>query len=349
MGAFKYNFGQDTSLTNDLLSLIKRAKKYVKICSFLVHDKEVVDLLENKAKEIAVFILSNRQSNEVYEYEADIPMDANAQTNNLVHLELSGAHVRLLDGLHAKLIIIDGEYACLTSANLSHNSLRKNIETGVFLQGKDLIEAELLFDTLFAGADGHLDILKNALVFNRKSVPIDDSFIKGFQGNLCITLAPNSDDRSVISNCSTKTLFSQIISIIDNASRSLYIVTWHFNLLDKYGKDMLRAFSYSLIRAAERGVDINFFSDPLGEERSVKRNMGSESFLKSVIPSCKIIHVNNNHSKCVINENEGLILTGNIDYSHGLEHGFELGCIMDSEQLKVQQEIIKRMTIVGKS
>ena len=40
-----------------------------------------------------------------------------------------------------------------------------------------------------------------------------------------------------------------------------------------------------------------------------------------------------NHSKCVMSESEGILFTANIDGNHGMKNGFEVGCVLEEEDL----------------
>ena len=55
-----------------------------------------------------------------------------------------------------------------------------------------------------------------------------------------------------------------------------------------------------------------------------------------------------NHSKCVLSENQGVIFSANIDGKNGLLSGFEIGCILTEEQREQANNRINQILKDGK-
>lgn len=58
---------------------------------------------------------------------------------------------------------------------------------------------------------------------------------------------------------------------------------------------------------------------------------------------CRNFGDDNNHSKCVISESEGIIFTANIDGKHGLKSGFEVGCVLEGEALSQMRAYVNNL------
>ena len=113
--------------TRTLLASIKRmiseAKDYLKICSFIIDNLNVVDAIEEKLKEglVSVFILTavddrNLKSDILDEDEYN-EFSKSRHFEFIDKLVKSGAHLRASSNAHAKFLIKDGTSAIVTSAN----------------------------------------------------------------------------------------------------------------------------------------------------------------------------------------------------------------------------------------
>ena len=134
-----------------------------------------------------------------------------------------------------------------------------------------------------------------------------------------------SKETNNIQGCNVQTLYQSIINIINKAEKFCYIVTWHFNELKN-----LSEFQSSLDNAIKRGVKIYLYSNNHDTTRSQRQNQEILRILKGL--GCKVEGDDNNHSKCVISETDGIIFTANIDGNRGLKRGFEVGCMLTNEQ-----------------
>ena len=197
MGCYYINDGKRRELTESILEMIRTAKGYIKISSFVMEDQMVVDELRSVAYsgKVAVFVISNRNKREDEEYISTKDkkgiVDAegiHAHRMFLQKMYYSGVHVRLLDNLHAKFIITDGQKGVLMSANIASNSLNKNVETGITVEGDDLNSLELVFDTMYNYADivqfvqsDRSDVIKMSV----KKLP--NQIFDGIKGNIRLT------------------------------------------------------------------------------------------------------------------------------------------------------------------
>lgn len=326
-------------LTKSFVRLIRSAKNYIKLGNFIFeHELIITELLKIIDSGVAVFILTNSDENSKRTRQIEvgntndtddaIEYDARSYDKHLINIKLladHGAHIRCLEELHAKFIVVDGIIGSIMSANITYNSLGKNNESGLYVDNEELKELEFVFDSLFMNADASTigGSKSKAFKVRRRLIPICDDSFKKLKSRMKFTLC--SKETNNIQGCNVQTLYQSIINIINNAEKFCYIVTWHFNELKN-----LSEFQSSLDNAIKRGVKIYLYSNNHDTTRSQRQNQEILRILKGL--GCKIEGDDNNHSKCVISETDGIIFTANIDGNRGLKRGFEVGCMLTNEQ-----------------
>ena len=349
MGNYYYNDKKKQHLTEQILYTIRYAVKYIKISSFLMQDKEIIDELciASESGRVAVFVISNRNQKEGDEYNASgepgkkTREGINNHQKFLQDLYYSGAHVRLLDNLHAKFLIADGKNGLLMSANIAPNSMSRNVESGITLGNDEICDLENVFDTMFNYADivqfvsgKNYDAVKSS---NKK---LPKSAFTDINSNIRLTVRSKSNTN--LSECDEMSLYRTIIEIIDEAKSFIYIVSWEFK--DRLGK--LNAFYNAVDRALKRGVKVTLFYNSKGPETNIK--VQEEFIFKMGSMGCDAYFDQCNHSKCIVSEKKGFLFTANIDGNSGLLEGFEVGCIMDENQRKQAKEHVEQLIIKAK-
>ena len=107
----------------------------------------------------------------------------------------------------------------------------------------------------------------------------------------------------------------------------------------------LSEFRSEIKRAITRGVEVSLFFNRKGPVENLK---AQDAFVRRLINiGCHAYTDEYNHSKCIINEKEGMLFTANIDGNSGLKSGFEVGCIFDSEQLNAATEHVRSLIKIG--
>lgn len=348
MGKYIINdYYGNKELTEKIYSIIKNAKHYIKASNFLFQDPGTINLLKKVCNEkgIAIFILSNIRGEDsganwtINDYTDDsgqkkkikeMPEKETKMDNHLSYLkELheKGLHIHLMDDLHAKFIIADGTDGVLMSANFSHGSLSNNTETGLILGLDEVRQLEYVFEELYIHADITLlteQNLKNLAKRQRKPLSKDIFKNHAIESRIRLTVAASSKETN-LSQMNEKSLYRSILKIINEAEDYIYIVTWHFKAIDKL-KELLSA----ILKALNKGVKIYLFSNTEADVESKETSLRAIRTLTDM--GCNSSGDNNNHSKCVISEKEGILFTANIDGMSGLKSGFEVGCIMTAEE-----------------
>ncbi|WP_273157243.1 phospholipase D-like domain-containing protein [Bacteroides fluxus] len=328
-------------LTQQIIAIIRRARKCIKAANFLFQDKRILDELEAALTDrgVALFIISNLRGAENDSYNREMGESDEKIDNHLLYLKrlwVKGAHVHILNDLHAKFIIADDgseeEAGLLMSANFSPCSINKNTETGISVENEELKDLVYVFDKLYLNADMNLldeSNGRNQVNSTRKPLP-KDAFAH-LNSRLRLTIASRgtmkgNQESTNLKNCEVNTIYNSIVDIINGAQDYLYIVSWVFKLRG------LEELMSALKRAHERNVRLFFYANLHG--RDSKRN--NEEARETLQKYCSFSWEGDgdNHSKCVLSEKEGIIFTANIDGGAGMKSGFEVGCILDDVQRK---------------
>jgi len=348
MGHYYINDANRRELTDKILDMIRTAKSYIKISSFIMEDYQVVTELRKVAAsgKVAVFVISNRNNKEGEEFKATSPKKSvegiHTHQMFLQNLFYSGAHVRLLENLHAKFILADGKEAILMSANIAANSLTKNVETGITLAGDDQKDLELIFDTMYNYADiVHFGKSDNSDVVKKSVRKLPNEIFSGLIGHVKLTAISKFDTN--LSECHQTTLYDAIIRIVDDAQSFVYIVTWVFK--DK--RNTLFKLQKAIDKAIKRGVKVMLFCN--NNVSAFNQSLQEQYIYLMGSKGCEAYSNNNNHSKCVLSEKEGILFTANIDGNNGLLEGFEVGCMMDKEQHQQALNHVKELITKAKN
>ncbi len=338
MEKYFINGNGNFELTEYVKKTIRSSESYLKAANFLFDDSEIIDEIKKALdRDVAVFIISNIKG-------ADIHNQTNTSIPNLKELTKQGAHCRTLDDLHAKFIISDSGQALLMSANFSSNSLGKNTETGIQILDEELRELEYTFDKLFL----HSDIIRLTEInqkneMTRQRNPLDKLTFSHFSSRLRLTVSTNKkyNKSSNLVFCNENGIYQSILSIINNAEEYIYIVTWHFKSLEN-----LNEFVDVLKDGINRGVKVFLYSNNKGESGTLKDSLKAIQQLEEI--GCISYGDDNNHSKCVLSEKEGIIFTANIDGDTGLKSGFEVGCILTDTQRQIAENHIQKLITINK-
>ena len=105
--------------------------------------------------------------------------------------------------------------------------------------------------------------------------------------------------------------------------------------------ERLPEFNDVIKAAINRGVNVYLYSNDKGQVGSLEASVIAIQQLEKM--GCKSYGDDNNHSKCVLSEKEGIIFTANIDGNSGLKSGFEVGCILTETQRQMAENHIQEL------
>lgn len=317
----------NVALKNEIVEIINKATSVLKICSFIITDKEIFNAILIKAKEtqVAIFILTQLDSTKLEnslslaDFITEEELKENPARLHLKYIKQlydNGIHVRASLTAHSKFIVADRTIGFITSANFTTPSLTFNTESGAYLDEKSSKELDILFDVIFLQGTTY----KQFLGTKKKGKML----VVQSEANIDINLLPKSQHSNLRFTCETlsNNLLNEIITIINQADKYLYLSTYSI-----VGLNTLEELSQSIQKAIERGVSIVIFCRGMNY-----RNDHLEGVLKLSKIGCLVYADLFNHSKGVINEISGMIFTANIDGNHGLRNGFEVGYILNEIQ-----------------
>ncbi len=314
-----------------IIDLILSSKKYLKICSFLITDDEILDTILKKAKEqtVAIFILTqldeSKFSTSSFFADEEASLDESKKhLDSIKKLYEQSVHIRAGLTTHAKFIVSDGNTALITSANFTTPSLTFNTESGFITDSNTLKSLELLFDVIYQKGTQYKRFIssgkKKQLVI-QGSTQIEKSWLPNPQVS-CF--------RYTFGNL-TNNLYEGIIDVITSAKEYLYISTYSIVDLDK-----IPLIKSELEKALKRGVDVKIFCRGMNHRNDHLYNC---RLLNDI--GIKIFADFFNHSKGVLNESKSILFTANIDGKHGLINGFEVGFFLDSVQQNIFRDFHK--------
>lgn len=314
------------SLKREVLKIIYESKSVLKICSFILTDKDIFEAILNKihTSSIAVFILTQLDQEKLKDpnllaesiTEEEIKNDTGKiHLGYIAALYQHGAHVRASKTAHAKFIVSDRNLAFLTSANLTTPSLSINTESGIYLNANDSSMLDKLFDTIFqlgTNYNQYININRRRTLVVQGTVSLEARHLPAHQlSNLRYTY----EDL-------TNNLYHEILDIIKQANEYLLISTFSIVALER-----LPEFVNEIENALKKGVRITFFCRGMNHRID---HLQSCHKLSSI--GCNLYADGYNHSKGIVSEKKGLIFTANIDGNHGLKNGFEVGCVLENNE-----------------
>lgn len=324
----------NTNLKDEIMSIIQNSSNVLKICSFIITDKEIFEAILSKAQNTntAIFILTQLDQTKLtdsFSLLGFLTEEEIKESTALTHLKYikilfdNGVHVRASISAHAKFIISDRETGFITSANLTTPSLMLNTESGVYLDQKSSSELDILFDVIFQRGTSYRQFLgsnkKHKMLVVQSEIRIQKELLP----------LPSASNLRYTYETLTHNLYNEIIQLIDNANQYLYISTFSIVALES-----LPEFTRAIKNAADRDVKIHIFCRGMNYRHDHLK--GSQILF---LCGSELYGDMYNHSKGVINETKGMIFTANIDGNHGLKNGFEVGYILDEEQRKEFLEI----------
>lgn len=306
-------------IKNHIIKLIRNAVKVIKLCSFIISDEEIAfELLEKcKNTDVAIFLLTQLDDKK---FNFDFLPEEVSSKQGKEHMSIItklydlGTHVRAATSAHAKFIVCDNCDALLMSANITSPSLNNNPETGVVLK-KGYKAIDVLFDILFQKGTEYIGFTTAG----------SKQLISSRSTNITRELLNLVDESSINYTWEklNNSLYESIVNLIKEANSDIFISTYSVVGLNK-----IPELVEELKNAIDRGIAIQLFCRAMNHR---KDHLDSCLKLKEI--GVEIYGDYFNHSKGIYSDVKGILFTANIDGNHGLVNGFEVGAILERNQL----------------
>lgn len=120
-----------TPWKNELMELVSKSKKSIKITSPFVKENICNELILNKKSETLLELVTSFNLMNIYRGSLDL--------NGLEKIINNNGVVRNFSKLHSKIYLFDDEKAIITSGNLTNGGLLNNYEYGLYIDDTDMV------------------------------------------------------------------------------------------------------------------------------------------------------------------------------------------------------------------
>lgn len=326
---FTVTHKKSKALLECIVALIAASKNYIKICSFILDNQDVVSSLKSKMKldGLAVFILtavnSENIKSSILDEDEDLQFSKSRHFEFIDDLIKNGAHVRASSNAHAKFVICDGVSALLTTANITDPSLISNEngcipndESGIIIQCKEDINVfEKLFDSIFLyGTEfgKFMSIGDTTQLIHRREIDIKQADLPSKNSSLVWTYE-NYDWM----------IYDYMRDLVNLANKSINISTYCVKDLNNLS-ELIENLSVFL---KKKNVSVKLFCRAMNHRSD--HLLACQKLSELGVEIYGDVY---NHSKGIcVDDRLGMIFTANLDGKHGLKGGFEVAYKLSEE------------------
>ena len=312
---------KNPAILQTMIDMITSAKHSVLLFNWMLNHPDIEKSLVAAANRLngRVHVLTTLGTSIFSRYSDE--EQAEKDLLRLQNLAGNGVYIRLHPESHAKFLIVDDELL-ITSANIVKTSLEENIETGIRVNDANTVRyLHAFFSYIWLHeANQHIRPSKND---PRLGNPWSQSSTPD---------APVASANAIWTLSNRRmSLVKAIIDTIKSAKKTLRISTYVLsNTESGIGKQLVD----ELVKASEKGVAITILYH--ATDKAIgrpPREHEAVGFLR--LMSCKGVSMRGHpdlHAKHVIADNDaGLLFTANLDGSHGLNAGIEVGTHLSKE------------------
>jgi len=312
---------KNPAILQTMIDMISSAKHSVLLFNWMLNHPEIEKNLVAAANRLngRIHVLTTLGTSIFSRYSDE--EQAKKDLERLQRLAGNGVYIRLHPESHAKFLIVDDELL-ITSANIVKTSLEENIETGIRVNDPNTVTSlRTFFSHLWLHeAKHHIRPSKHDPRLGNPWSQSDTPDAPHATANVIWTLSNRR-----------MSLAKAIIDTIKSAKKTLRISTYVLsNTKSGIGKQVVD----ELVKASENGVEITILYH--ATDKAIgrpPREHEAVGFLR--LMSCKGVSMRGHpdlHAKHVISDSStGLLFTANLDGSHGLNTGIEVGVHLSKE------------------
>ena len=309
------------AILQTMVDMISSAEHSVLLFNWMLNHPEIEKSLVAAANRLngRVHILTTLGTSVFSRYSDEEQAERDLQ--RLQNLAGNGVYIRLHPESHAKFLIVDDELL-ITSANIVKTSLEQNIETGIRVKEPNTVTSlRTFFSHLWLHeANQHIRPSKND---PRLGTPWSQSGAPDAPVAAANAIWTLSNRRM--------SLAKAIIDTIKSAKKTLRVSTYVLSNAEYgIGKQVVD----ELVTASEKGVEITILYH--ATDKAIGRPPREHEFAGFLrLMSCKGLSMRGHpdlHAKHVIaDKTKGILFTANLDGSHGLNTGIEVGIHLSKE------------------
>ena len=307
--------GENSTLKDALLAMIRGAQRKIFIASFRIGDDELFQELFAAADRLhgSVYVITlvddKSLAKGIAEADDDAGADEQALQKQFGPLVERGLYVRGHDSCHAKFVVVDDEIALVSSANLETRAFTTTTEIGVVIRERSEVDRVARFFTRLwhectweVAPSTAYTVAKRARTqppFRTLPEPLERQ---------CALWTHHADHHILDAACET----------IGRAEQDLLLASFSLTGMAA-NRDLLLA-EVERFRK-RRGGSVRLLVRARNHVPSQRRDAGEFATLGCVVVADYV-----NHAKCVIADGKEVILfSANFDAQHGLTSGVEAG------------------------
>jgi len=297
-----------------MIAMIDSAKERIFLCNWMLSHDKIESALVKAAHRLngRVHVLTTLETSVHSRYTGE--EEALNDLNRLQQLAGEGVYIRLHPEAHAKFLISDDEIL-ITSANIRETSLEKNIETGIRVSDTATVNS---FHAFFS----HLWLQES----KQHIRPSKQHPQLGNPWSNQMVQPPKSEGRASWTLGNRRmSLVKSMLDIIKSAKKNIRLSTYALSSLESgIGNQVLE----ELVKASNRKVSITILYHATATAVGRPPRQHEEFGFKKLAGCSNVVMVGHPrlHAKHLIADSErGVLFTANLDGSHGLNSGIEVG------------------------
>jgi hypothetical protein len=320
--------GQST-IKEAVLDLLQQAKRNVFFCNFLLQDEEVLRALLDTSRRLSghVYILTTLKADDFRQAGGagdDAESDFESHMRCVKRLTGEGLLVKARSDCHAKFMTVDDSQAIVTSANAvptcygnvskSNGAMRDaNPENGVLFNiPSEVRRLANFFRALWRDGSNYY-VAPDPTVFEVQQIQSGTPRVKPAEPS-----HPADDGEVLWTAPNDPRILRRFLEFVGKARESVSLSTWVMKGMDGHELgDAIRKASSRGIRFQIIVRGMNWRDDHRRQCYLLARELG---------PNGVILGDYWNHSKAVVvDSEEAMVMTANMDAQHGLDCGVEVG------------------------
>lgn len=322
-------FPERSTIKEQVIALIESAERNIFFCNFLLQDHDVVEALIIAARRLSghVYLITTLKSDDFAAAgtsDLDEEQDFEGHIEFVKRLSSVGLPIKARSDCHAKFMTVDDARAIVTSANAvptcygnvtrANGKIRDaNPENGVLLHTREEVSRLAnFFRAMWTDASNYF-VKPDPDIFEVQQIRREASLISPTEPK-----APSAEGEILWTAPSDPRICDRFVRMVQEAKHNLCISTWVIKGMENH------RLGEAICDAADRGVFVdilvrgmNYRDDHRAQCYQLAKAMGKQG---------RILGDFWNHSKAVIvDSQQAMILSANMDAQHGLDNGVEVG------------------------